>query len=64
MKNFAVEFLLSIASVALWLVVLPAAALVSPFLYLFSSRRGPRPRRGRRVTRPELLAIPAIARSH
>ena len=59
MKNIFFESILVTASVALWLVVLPLAAIILPFLSLLHPGGGPRPQPGRRGARPRLLPVPA-----
>ena len=59
MKTFLIESLLVIASLALWLIVLPVAAMILPLLDLFHSGGGPRPRPGRPAVGSRLLPVPA-----
>ncbi len=59
MKNIVLESILVAASVALWLVVLPLAALLSPLLFVLRNSGGPRPRRGRPVPHSRLAPVPA-----
>lgn len=59
MKNIIFEFILVAASLALWLVVLPVAAVLSPVLLVLRTGGGPRSRKGRPAPPSRLLPVPA-----